>query len=416
MKLSHLALSAAFGFSFLTLVFTVISPSSMDAHGTGIDAASELRNLNFFHEGRGMHLSPGILQRLDSFRDVIEGSALDRSMLGTLARRWGLQSVDGKLVGLSDVPYAGLKVGVVGCAACHSGKAAGQYIVGIGNKNIDPGAIGRDGLALERRYRTFTDRFAPAPKSAEYRETEASSLRLMEKLANPTLSADTQGLVPVALVGSWFFEQGGEALPTNGYRGATKVPSWFGFGEKLGVGQFADAIGLGHPPGWIVGVEITAGQTAEAVRAYSAEIDHAVGLISALTPPPYPFPIDATRAERGAATFAKTCTGCHGTYDRAVDGKPIYLPPKVIPAAIVGTDPDRLDYVTEDFLRLVRASPLADLIQLSPYAGKRMYVAPRLHAIWARFPVPAQRFGSDPPRPSRTTECAPRLFLAPKCG
>jgi hypothetical protein len=78
--------------------------------------------------------------------------------------------------------------------------------------------------------------------------------------------------------------------------------------------------------------------------------------------------------------------GCHGTYEYEATGAPIFQAPKAIAHEKVGTDPDRLDYVTEDFLAKVRASPLKDLIQLSEYAGKRMYVAPRLHAIWARFP------------------------------
>jgi hypothetical protein len=34
----------------------------------------------------------------------------------------------------------------------------------------------------------------------------------------------------------------------------------------------------------------------------------------------------------------------------------------------------------------VLRSPLQDLIQLSDHAGQRKYIAPRLHAIWARFP------------------------------
>lgn len=348
------------------------------------DPATELKSLDFFRDGRGMSLSPGLLDHLEDFRARIQGTRLDETVLQTLTKRWGLQSLNGELIGLKNVPYRGLSVGVVGCVACHSGKAAGQHIVGIGNKNIDPGQIGIDGVKIESWYRDFkrfTGRATP-----EHREIEERSLILMRKLADPRLSAQTQGLVPVSLVGSWFYEMAGRPLPEHGFKGATKVPSWFGFGEKLKVGQFADGIGQGHPPGWIIGVEITSGQTAENVRAYQHEIEQAAQLISALTPPRYPFGYDPARAERGRVTFEKTCAKCHGTYERDLDGRPIYREPRMVEWEKVGTDTDRLDYVDDSFLEVVRASPLADLIQLSPYAGKRMWVAPRLHAIWARFP------------------------------
>jgi hypothetical protein len=348
--------------------------------------AQELQDLDFFSNGQGMHLTPGILNRLESFRGHIEGTRADDTVLRTLARRWGIQEQAGKLVGIKTVRYHELPVGVLGCVACHSGKAAGQYIIGIGNKNIDPGQIGLDGLKIEEAYRKMTDTVVGRrKKSAEYRALEESSIRLMKKLADPRMSASTQGLVPVSLVGSWFYEMAGEEIPA-GAVGATKVPSWFGFGKKLEVGQFADAIGKGHPPGWIIGVEITAGQTPDAVREYFPKVEAMSEQIAKLVPPRYPFFIDPTRAARGKTRFEQTCAKCHGTYTYQADGAPVYQTPKVVPQSVIGTDPDRLDYVTSDFLQKVRQSPLSDLIQLSEYAGTRQYIAPRLHAIWARFP------------------------------
>jgi hypothetical protein len=175
-------------------------------------------------------------------------------------------------------------------------------------------------------------------------------------------------------------------IPDHGYLGAVKVPSWFGFEKKLEVGQFADGIGRGHPPGWIIGVEITSGQTPEQVRSYFGKVERAATLIGSLNPPPYPFVIDRPKADRGKAIFDRTCAKCHGQYSFLADGRPAYEAPKMIPLEKVGTDSDRLDYVTPDFLSRVLRSPLSDLIQLSDHAGKREYVAPRLHAIWARFP------------------------------
>ena len=372
----------------LTFLTFNLSPSSF-AQSQSEVASQELSTLDFFSEGQGMHLSPGALNQLESLRSVLSGTRTDETILNTLMHRWGIQEHEGKLVGIKTVRYKNMKIGVLGCVACHSGKAAGQYIIGIGNKNIDPAQIGFDGVTLETELKRLTDVFAELhfkKKSEAYRNVEDSSIHLMKKLSDPRMAASTQGLVPVALVGSWFYEIANEPLPTNGFIGATKVPSWFGFTKKLEIGQFSDAIGKGHPPGWIIGVEFTAGQTPGGVRRYADKIEHASRLIGDLTPPPYPFAIQYERANRGKIIFEQTCAKCHGTYEWDQTGLPIYKAPKIIPLEYIGTDSDRLDYVTEDFLNHVRKSPLSDLVTLSEYAGKRMYVAPRLHAIWARFP------------------------------
>ncbi|MBS1960554.1 MAG: hypothetical protein JST80_13840 [Bdellovibrionales bacterium] len=350
-------------------------------------AEKELIELDFFYNGQGMHLSPGILSKFEAIRAVIGGSRLDNSLLKTLMKRWGIQERPGQnfseLVGIKNVTYKNYKVGVLGCVACHSGKAAGQYIVGIGNKNIDPAQIGTDGVRIEEVLKKLSGLRKKDPVEKELTE---SSLKLMRKLTDPRMRAETQGLVPVSLVGSWFYEMAGAPIPSNGYKGSVKVPSWFGFEKKLEVGQFADAIGKGHPPGWIIGVEITSGTSPRNVREYFSRVEHASSLISRLNPPSYPFFIRSDRAELGKKTFEQTCAKCHGTYEYNADGSPIYKTPKMVPIESIGTDTDRLDYVTSDFLEKVRSNPLSDLIQLSDYAGKRMMVAPRLHAIWARFP------------------------------
>jgi len=370
---------------FFAILSVLLSTSTLAYSSTN----EEISNLDFYSNGGGMHLSPGILNKLEFIRAVIDGTKADDHVLHTLAHRWGIQENKDELIGIKTVRDKKLNVGVVGCVACHSGKAAGQYIIGIGNKNIDPGQIGMDGVTIETDFKKFTDLLAAThlqKKSAHYRNVEDSSIKLMHKLADPRLSASTQGLVPVSLVGSWFYEIANDPIPNHGFKGAVKVPTWFGFNKKLEVGQFSDAIGKGHPPGWIVGVEITAGQKPEVVRSYFSKVEHANDLIGALKPPKYPFAINVTRANRGKLVFENTCAKCHGTYEYDSSGDPIYKVPKMIPLERVGTDSDRLDYVTEDFLEHVRSSPLSDLIQLSEYAGKRMYVAPRLHAIWARFP------------------------------
>src|SRR5262249_5310234 len=78
------------------------------------------------------------------------------------------------------------------------------------------------------------------------------------------------------------------------------------------------------------------------IEATYADID---AYIKGLTPPRYPFPIDAAKADRGHAIFRTTCARCHGTY--APD--PETYPNRVIPLDVIGTDPARAKGLTPRF-------------------------------------------------------------------
>jgi hypothetical protein len=355
-----------------------------------LDATQGLSQLHFYHHGQGMHLSPGLINKLDFILRTLEGTQTHQKIEEVFKRRWGIQNVNGKMIGLNNIKDQNLSIGVLSCVACHSGKAAGQYVIGIGNKNIDPGQIGQDGVLVEEKWKSLTDKLNQlglySRKNDFFREVENSSLKLMKKLADPTMSAQTQGLVPVSLVGDWFYEQTGIPKPEHQAVGAVKVPTWFGYGEKIKTGQFVDGIGDGNPPGWIIGVEIASGQSADNIREQFSKVEQTKTWLSNLLPPKYPFQINESLAFEGKQIFEMTCAKCHGTYEHDAHQLPLYQQPKIIPWEKIQTDTDRLDYVSDSFLNALLSSPLNDLIRPSVYAGKRMYIAPRLHAIWARFP------------------------------
>jgi hypothetical protein len=139
-------------FFFITLNVQ-FSFAVSNAQITSKAAEKELSQLDFYSDGNGMHLSPGILNKLEFIRSILGDSMADDRILGTLAHRWGIQEHEGTLVGIKTIRDGKMKVGVLGCVACHSGKAAGRYIIGIGNKNIDPGQIGMDGVRIETAFK-----------------------------------------------------------------------------------------------------------------------------------------------------------------------------------------------------------------------------------------------------------------------
>jgi mono/diheme cytochrome c family protein len=338
----------------------------------------EFLKLHFFHKGRGMHISPDLIEFVEIAKKYSRSSGKD---FGPLKHRYGITQNHVDPVGLFSIDYEGMKVGVLGCVACHSGKAAGQFIIGIGNKNIDVGRIGGDAFLGQKFWKTITPE---TRKSEAYKLVENSAISFTKELKDPKRGNLTQGLVPTSVIRKWFYRMANEPYPEDMPRGAVKVPHLFGYSEKRKVGQFADAGGNGLLPGWGIAVELAAGQIPENVREYAHLLEPMEASLGDLLPPQYPFAIDSIRANRGKVVFENTCAKCHGTYDRDSENLPIYMPPKVIPWKGVKTDHDRLENLDEHFLGLIRTSPLSDLIQQT--STQDSYVAPRLHAIWARFP------------------------------
>jgi mono/diheme cytochrome c family protein len=334
-------------------------------------AKDAFRNLTFFAEGRGMAMTPGLV---GSYKLVSWTGAFD----GMMRDRWGLIMEDRIPIGLTEVSYQGMRIGAIGCAMCHTGRAAGQTIVGLGNKTFDIVQLATQLRRIQRRYVAVT--FA----SSERREVEAAALEFVERIADRDRGNLTRGMVPVSFVFGWFFRMAGEEPPADMHRAAVKVPALWGYGAKRDAGQFCDGYGDGRVPGWAVQVELTAGQKPETTRQYLSKIAAAEELFAAFLPPAYPFEHDRGAAVKGAEVFAEHCGRCHGTYERDLRGLPIFQEPRLIDIDRVGTDRDRLDARSEALDRHVENSPLNDLIRhRSPPPG---YFAPRLDGIWSRYP------------------------------
>lgn len=338
-----------------------------------VEAAREIRATHLFEGGRGMHALPGIPALLRVGRGFAPG-AIDAALTDDL----GLVLDEHGVAGLHAVRAGTFEVPVFGCAACHTGRAAGRTIVGLGNKRIDVGAIGRVQLGL-----AASPRFAWPVLGRTDRRLVAQALDTARLLVDARWRTPTQGLVPVAAIRSWFFRVQGVAPPAAEALTA-KVPHLWGYAAKRKVGLFCDGFADGGNGGWGAMVEAAAGQTPQAIRAYQPRVERVEALFERLLPPRYPFPIDGPAAARGAHVFSATCAGCHGDYALDADGFPDFQPPLYVPHAQVGTDGERLGLVTPAFRELVRRSPLGDLARLTALQGG--YFAPRLDGIWARFP------------------------------
>lgn len=354
------------------------SAMAMDREQANEDAHKAFLKLEFFSEGRGMNLMPGLIEIMEKMNQSSRGQ---RFLKNLFSNRWGLNWVESQPVGLMDVSYKAHHVGVLSCVACHSGRAAGIFIPGLGNKNIDVLQIGEDAHIIENLYKTFNFK---ANKDEDYKIISENALALARLLSDRNLGNLKEGLVPVSFVRTWFFRQANQEWPADMPKGQVKVPSLWGYGEKRKVGQFSDGFGNGQLPGWAIAVELTAGQTVSAVRNYLPKVYEAEDVFSNFLPVKYPFAIDDEKARLGKAVFTKTCAGCHGTYEIDNFGLAIYERPRWIPWEFVRTDEDRLLANTPAFYELVANNPLSDIIQTTSLG--QGYFAPRLVGIWSRFP------------------------------
>ena len=361
---------------FLILSLISISLFASSRIDRANHAKKELENLNFFYKGRGMVISPDLI----NMYEIVKKTGIGLSTNGILNKRWGLNLLDKEIKGIFNEPYKKMNMGVLGCVACHSGRAAGQWIIGLGNKNIDVGQIGKDAYLAELIWGA-----APRPNKPEFREIHNRALHFTKILKNDNINNLTQGLVPTSLVKTWFYEINKVKIPFKFGRGQVKVPHLWGYGQKRKSGSFWDGFADGNLPGWAVAVELRGGQSVANVREYEKKVHHAEDLLGDLLPPKYPFEVNKLSATRGKAIFNKTCFKCHGTHERDQDGLPIYKQSKVIPWKVVRTDYERLEFVTPEFLELIDKGPLNDLMKYKDrdYKG---YVAPRLWGVWARFP------------------------------
>jgi hypothetical protein len=353
------------------------------------EAISALETMHFVKDGRGMTLTPDAVNMFDFMAKFLglskptDGKALrEKAKVGMFTKRWGLIEQDKFIKGFFNVPYKKMNIGAMGCAVCHSGKAAGQYIIGLGNKNIDIGRLASDTYQASKLWKKMT---ILKRKSKDYKRIEKDSMAFAKRLGNKDLNNLTQGLVPISMIMSWFYRVvEGVETPKGTPRGVVKVPHFWGYGKKRFVGQFSDGFGNGTHAGWGLAVELAGTQTAENVRQMIPRIEHAENLLGDILPPKYPFKVNQEMATRGKKIFDNTCFKCHGTYERDLNGLPIYKEPKHLKIQVVKTDEDRLKGITPHFLSLVDRNPLPQYIQNNNVSPG--YFAPRLESVWARFP------------------------------
>jgi hypothetical protein len=139
--------------------------------------------------------------------------------------------------------------------------------------------------------------------------------------------------------------------------------------------------------------------------ATPATVDHeAIGRIqvwlATAAPPPFPFPIDKTKADRGAPIYMKYCAACHGKSGQDFSGPYVGHVAKL---ADVGTDPDNWASYTYDTATIQDQNYAGTKYRFRHFRHTDGYANTPLDGIWLRGPylhngsVPTLRDLLEPP-------------------
>lgn len=345
-------------------------------------ASQTFLNWHFFENGRGMTISPN----MSKFMWMINRKKLKQQKIANdpvtrfLEKRYGFTEHNNKLVGVFEVPWKGMKIGVLGCTGCHSGKAAGILIPGLGNKAIDSYQIGKDLIGVQRLW-------GLGSKNKDFKYVHSKAMNFAKVISDKNLSNLVKGVVSDSTIKTFFYKEQGLKYPKDMGRAQVKVPHLWGVAQKREAGIFNDGSLSGDSYAWIFGAELFASDSAEHLRAVLPEIKYLTDeVLGKLLPPKYPFHLNEERVARGEKLFGESCIKCHGDHPRDFEGLPIYNTPKVIPAIKVGTDNEKLRAISEEFVSLVQRSTLSDILTFNEKSIRKGYFAPKLWGIWARFP------------------------------
>lgn len=279
----------------------------------------------------------------------------------------------------SHVTSGGVELVTPNCLTCHAGYFNDRLIVGLGNESADftddprvaaellGTAVMGEEEALE--WRKWADRLAAI---APYTVTDTVGV-------NPAVNL-TWALFahrePRTL--AWSSKPLFEPPPTKPLPGS--VPPWWRMRKKNAM--FYTAAGRGDHARLMMLASTLCTDTVEEARAIDSYAPDIRAFIASLEPPPYPFEIDRTLAERGRDVFVRHCSVCHGTYGAS----PSY-PNLVIGLETIGTDSELALAGTsgaEDrFVGWMQSSFYGEQSRLAPARG---YVAPPLDGVWATAP------------------------------
>jgi mono/diheme cytochrome c family protein len=296
------------------------------------------------------------------------------------------QQIPGRNAQNATIPYSLTRfttaegVDVVGpnCLTCHAAPLLGNVVIGLGDTATD-----------------YTTDHSQMAAWAQILVSQPAEVAEVQKFADryqaigPYTVTATIGVNPADDVAAVLFSHRDQttlawsdtpilALPPK-IVVPVDVPPWWRMSKKNAM--FYTAAGRGDHARIMMTSStlcIDAVSQAQAIDAYFVDV---AAYVKSLTPPKWPFAVDAAKASRGQQLFAGACAMCHGTYSAS----PTY-PNLVIAVGDVGTDSAlasgaaQFSGAYEDWFNGSFYGQVAHL------DTQKAYYAPPLDGIWATAP------------------------------
>ena len=265
------------------------------------------------------------------------------------------------------------------CLVCHAGRIGDEVVVGMGDAFADF-------TADPRQLVTQVGRYVQGPDESAAWQLWADRI---EGIA-PYTQTNTIGMNPAtnlswALMAhrdprdmSWSDTPLIDPPPTTPV--PLRTPPWWWVGKKNAM--FYTTIGRGDHAQYMLFASLLCADSVDELQEIDSYAPDIRAFLENLTPPEYPYSVDAELAAQGQELFMTECASCHGTY-----GETPSYPNRVVPLDEIGTDPLYAQTMTDGsldrFYDWVAQSPHGGTVRAAPAEG---YIAPPLDGIWAAAP------------------------------
>ncbi len=243
------------------------------------------------------------------------------------------------------------------CLICHGGSIGGTSYVGLGNSQLDLSRL-----------------------MSEFSQATGGGKLVLPFTVNSVRGTNNAWQFTVMLISLRNPDMTIRRFPklTGAYLPETDTPAWWNLRKKRTKYYTGYTSADSHRSNmqFLMGVEEFGPEEFAAKEPMFRELHE---YLKTLEPPPYPFPIDTEKADRGRVVFETTCATCHGTY-----GERWTYPNKIVPLDVVGTDPVLAENLTPGYIAHYNAGYFAE-----PYPFRETidgYQAPPLDGIWATAP------------------------------
>jgi mono/diheme cytochrome c family protein len=277
----------------------------------------------------------------------------------------------------------GVEVYGSNCSLCHTGSFQGKLVVGAPNADLDiqylvwvlGESLRSDSLNLDAVAKIAAEQGHPLGA------IEREGVRVWLALAKQKMSSKPRK--PFAGNAG-----AGRSDNLNGFKRMYGIPDQDPamvdlvsvFNQQLKTRALADGSISGDHAARVMLAELQKGRSARDLLLKREVFDDINAFLErSLTPPAYPFAVEAAKAERGHEVFNQTCARCHGSY--APDA-PSY-PNIKIAAKTVGTDPERASAMTQEIAGVLQDNAFGKFLKIESTGA---YVPPRLGGLWVTAP------------------------------